>query len=127
MTHDAAMVGSDGIPLPGKPHPRWAGTFSRVLGRYCRESHLLDLPRWVRKMTSMPAERFGLKGRGVIAKGRAADVVVFDPSEVADRATYDEPLLPPLGVLHVYVNGRAVVRNGDLTGAKPGRVLGAAV
>lgn len=126
LTHEASMVGSDGIPLPGKPHPRWAGTFGRVIGRYWRESQLLDLPTWIRKMTSMPAERFGLKGRGVIAKGRAADLVVFDPTHVADRATYDEPLLPPAGVRHVYVNGCAVVRDGALTGEKPGRVLGAA-
>jgi N-acyl-D-amino-acid deacylase len=125
LTHEASMIGSDGIPLPGKPHPRWAGTFSRVIGRYWRDSQLLDLPTWIRKMTSMSAERFGLKGRGVIARGLAADLVVFDPGQIADRATYDEPLLPPTGVHHVYVNGRAVVRDGALTGEKPGRVLGA--
>ncbi len=120
---DVAMVGSDGIPLPGKPHPRWAGTFSRVLGRYCRERRLFDLATAIRKMTSLPADRFGLRGRGVIARGSAADLVVFDPSTVLDQATYEMPLLPPAGVSAVFVNGVAAVLDGEPTGARAGRVL----
>jgi N-acyl-D-amino-acid deacylase len=123
LASDMAMVGSDGIPLPGKPHPRWAGTFSRVLGRYSREQRLFDLATAVRKMTALPAERFGLRDRGSIAPGRIADLVVLDPATVADRATFDDPLLPPTGVRDVFVNGAAAVLNGELTGVKAGRVL----
>jgi dihydroorotase/N-acyl-D-amino-acid deacylase len=123
LASDVAMVGSDGIPVPGKPHPRWAGTFSRVLGRYSREQRLFDLATAIRKMTSLPAERFGLRGRGVIAPGAAADLVVFDPDTVLDRATYEDPLLPPSGVRDVFVNGMAAVLGGRPTGARAGRVL----
>jgi N-acyl-D-amino-acid deacylase len=123
LASDVAMVGSDGIPVPGKPHPRWAGTFSRVLGRYSREQRLFDLATAIRKMTSLPAERFGLRGRGVVAPGAAADLVVFDPETVIDRATYEDPLLPPSGVRDVFVNGTAAVLGGVPTGARAGRVL----
>lgn len=120
---EGAMIGSDGIPLPGKPHPRLAGTFSRILGRYVREKRQLDLATAVRKMTGFPAERFGLIDRGVIAAGKFADMVIFDPGTVLDRATFAESLLPPAGVSDVFVNGTAVVRAEQLTGARPGRVL----
>jgi dihydroorotase/N-acyl-D-amino-acid deacylase len=122
---EAAMIGSDGIPLPGKPHPRWAGTFARVLGRYSREERLFDLATAVHKMTGLAAERFGLADRGILGRGRVADVVVFDPGTVLDRATFDDPLLPPAGVREVFVAGTAVVSGGELTGARPGRVLAA--
>ncbi|HEX6349215.1 MAG TPA: D-aminoacylase [Candidatus Dormibacteraeota bacterium] len=120
---DAAMVGSDGIPVPGKPHPRWAGTFARVLGHYRREAGLLDLAAWVRKATGLAADRFGLRDRGYLQPGRVADLVVFDPETIADRATYEDPLLPPVGVREVFVNGQVVVSAGELTGARPGLVL----
>jgi N-acyl-D-aspartate/D-glutamate deacylase len=123
IAHPASMIGSDAIPLPGKPHPRLAGTFVRILGRYVRERRLLDLPTAVRKMTALPAERFGLRDRGVLAVGKIADVVVFDPATVLDRATYDEPLLRPTGVRSVLVNGRIVVRQGVLSGVRAGAVL----
>ncbi|HZV51181.1 MAG TPA: D-aminoacylase [Candidatus Dormibacteraeota bacterium] len=123
LAHEAAMIGSDGIPLPGKPHPRWAGTFSRVLGRYAREERLFDLATAIHKMTGLPAGRFGLAGRGRLERGAVADVVVFDPGAVLDRATYEEPLLAPRGVRDVFVGGVAVVSGGELTGARPGRVL----
>jgi N-acyl-D-amino-acid deacylase len=118
IAHPAAMIGSDAIPLPGKPHPRLAGTFARILSRYVREQHLLDLPTAVRKMTALPAERFGLRDRGVLAAGKIADLVVFDPATVLDRATYEEPLLPPVGVRSVLVNGRIVLNDGALGGAR---------
>jgi dihydroorotase/N-acyl-D-amino-acid deacylase len=118
-----AMIGSDGIPIPGKPHPRWAGTFARVLGEYCREEDVLSLPDAVHKMTKRSAERFGLAGRGEIAVGAHADVVVFDPARVTDGATFDEPLARPSGVAHVLVNGRFVIRDAEATEATAGRLL----
>ena len=123
LAFDASMVGSDGLPVPGRPHPRWAGSFARVLGHYRRDGGLLDLAEWTRKLSGMPARRFGLRDRGAIAAGKIADVVVFDPDTIADRATYDDPLLPPAGVHEVIVNGRPVVTEGRLSGERPGRVL----
>lgn len=117
------IVASDGIPLPGKPHPRWAGTFARILAAYVRESGLLGLEEAVGKMTAEPAERFGLSDRGRLADGLAADVVVFDPATVADRATYESPLEAPAGVLHVIINGSFAVRDGEATGRHTGRVV----
>jgi len=123
IAHPASMIGSDAIPLPGKPHPRLAGTFVRILGRYVRERKLLDLPTAVRKMTSLPAARFGLTDRGVLAAGKTADVVVFDPAAILDRATYEKPLLPPVGVRAVVVNGRVALRD-DTIGSRSGAMLG---
>jgi len=120
---EAAMIGSDGIPVPGKPHPRWAGTFARVLGHYRRDAGLLDLASWVRKATGMAADRFSLRDRGYLARGKLADLVVFDPERIADRATYEDPLLPPIGVREVLISGQAVVSGGELTEARPGLVL----
>ncbi|MBI4082329.1 MAG: D-aminoacylase [Candidatus Lambdaproteobacteria bacterium] len=130
LRHPAIAIGSDGICLdvPGgstasKPHPRHCGTFARVLGHYGREAGELDLPEAVRKMTGLPAAILGLGDRGRIAPGHAADLVVFDPATVLDRATYAEPRLPPLGIETVVVNGVEVVRQGRHTGATPGTVL----
>ena len=123
IAHPAAMIGSDAIPLPGKPHPRLAGTFARILGRYVRERGVLDLSTAVRKMTALPAERFGLRDRGLLAVGKIADLVVFDPATVLDRATYEQPLLTPIGVRDVLIGGRIVINNGALGGARPGAVL----
>ena len=123
IAHPASMIGSDAIPLPGKPHPRLAGTFVRILGRYVRERGLLDLPTAVRKMTALPAARFGLRDRGVLTTGMVADIVVFDPATVLDRATYDDPLLEPVGVRTVVVNGRVAIRDGQVTGVRAGAVL----
>lgn len=120
---DAAMIGSDGLPLPGKPHPRLAGTFSRVLGHYTRDERLLSLPEAVRKMTALPAGRFGLADRGVLAAGKLADIVVFSPETIHDRATFSEPLLSPHGIQSVIVGGTIAVSDGRLTGHRPGRVL----
>jgi dihydroorotase/N-acyl-D-amino-acid deacylase len=122
VAYEGATIGSDGIPLPGKPHPRWAGSFARVLGRYSREGGV-DLSTLIHRMTGMAAQRFGLSDRGRLARGKLADVVVFDPDTVADRATYEQPLLAPDGISHVLVNGRAVVADGALTAERPGRVL----
>ncbi|WP_194919436.1 amidohydrolase family protein, partial [Catenulispora rubra] len=105
------------------PHPRWAGTFARVLGHYTREARLFDLPEAVRKMTGATAARFGLADRGVLRDDAHADLVVFDPARVADGATFAEPLTPPEGVRLVMVGGTVAVRNGVLTAARPGQVV----
>jgi dihydroorotase/N-acyl-D-amino-acid deacylase len=117
------MIGSDGVPKPGLPHPRWAGTFPRVLGHYARDLGLMNVETAVHRMTGLAAARFGLTGRGVLRDGAHADLVVFDPETVADRATYTEPLLPPSGIHRVLVAGRTVVRDGLVTAARPGRML----
>ncbi|MEH0826072.1 MULTISPECIES: N-acyl-D-amino-acid deacylase family protein [unclassified Micromonospora] len=118
-----AMICSDGVPKPGRPHPRWAGSFARVLGHYVREVGLLSLTEAVHKMTAMPAQRFGLRERGLLADGYAADLVILDPAEAADGATYDDPLAPPRGIRAVVVDGHVVVDGDRVTDARPGRVL----
>ena len=130
LRHPLTMVGSDGEALPfdrpaaiGRPHPRSFGTFPRMLGEYVRERAVLGLEDAVRKMTSLPASRLGLRDRGVIAEGAWADLTVFDPATVADAATYGRPAVPPRGVAHVVVNGEPVVEHGELLETRPGRVL----
>jgi N-acyl-D-aspartate/D-glutamate deacylase len=124
LRHPRMMVGSDGIPdLSGNPHPRLFGTFPRVLGRYVRERSILPLEEAVRRMTSLSCERFGLTGRGRLAEGWWADLVLFDPDAVEDRATYDDPKREPAGIACVVVNGEVVVDAGHHTGARPGRLL----
>ncbi len=120
---DSSARALSGPECTGKPHPRFAGTFSRILGRYVRERGLLSLEEAVRKMTSLPASRIGIEDRGAIAVGKAADIVVFDPETVGDRATFAEPYQASIGVRHVLVNGVFVLRDGKLTGARPGKVL----
>ncbi len=116
-------VCTDGL-LGGKPHPRVYGAFPRVLGKYVREEKIMKVEDAVRKMTGRPAEVFGLKDRGLLAKGMAADVVVFDPDTVIDKGTYTEPRQYPLGIKHVIVNGKAVVRDAKLIpGVLAGKVL----
>ena len=107
----------------GQPHPRYYGTFPRVLGHYVREEHVLTLEDAVRKMTSLPALRMKLLDRGLIRVGMWADLVVFDPDRVIDRATFDHPHAYPEGISHVLVNGITVIRNSEHTGALPGRPL----
>ena len=115
------MVGSDGGI--DNDHPRGAGTFPRVLGRYVREKHLFTLPEAIRKMTSLPASRMKLADRGKIARGMKADLVLFDPRTVIDRSTFEEPRKLSVGIARVYVNGELVWSDGAVTGARPGRVL----
>jgi N-acyl-D-amino-acid deacylase len=117
------MIGSDGLPHDVHPHPRLWGTFPRVLGHYCRDVGLFDLETAVRKMTGLSAARFGLKGRGIVAEGAYADLAVFDPETVIDRASFAEPTLPAAGIAHVFVNGRPVWSEGRATGERPGRAL----
>jgi N-acyl-D-amino-acid deacylase len=124
MRHPSTMIGSDGIPtLPGKPHPRLWGTFARVLGHYARELGVFPIEEAVQRMTGFPARKFGLRDRGVIRAGAFADLVVFDPARILDVGTYEDPNHPPAGIHHVFVNGIRVVRDGQHTGARPGRAL----
>jgi N-acyl-D-amino-acid deacylase len=120
---DASARAFTGITARGVPHPRTYGTFPRVFGRYVRQRRVFDAAEAVRRMTSLPAAQFGLHDRGIVALGKHADLVVFDPERIVDRATYEQPFAPPDGVRDVFVNGRAVLRNGAMTGARPGRVL----
>jgi dihydroorotase/N-acyl-D-amino-acid deacylase len=120
---DYGGVAPDGPFGTIRPHPRTYGSFTRILGRYVRERRLLPLEQAIRKMTSLPAQRVGLLDRGLLRPGMYADVTVFDGVTVADRATFVEPHQPSVGVVHVFVNGRAVLRAGALTTARPGRGL----
>ncbi|MAB90929.1 MAG: aminoacylase [Planctomycetes bacterium] len=106
-----------------RPHPRGAGNNPRVLGRYVRDRSVLPLELAVHKMTGLPASTFGLEGRGTLKAGAHADLVVFDPGTIADRATYDEPYEPPIGIPWVIVNGRASISNGTFSGERSGQVL----
>jgi len=115
------MVASDGGI--GGAHPRGAGTFPRVLGLFVREKHWLTLPDAIRKMTSLPARRMGLRDRGTLREGTFADLVLFDPQTVIDRATFAKPQELPVGIQTVFVNGEMVWNDGRPTGSKPGRVL----
>jgi N-acyl-D-aspartate/D-glutamate deacylase len=130
LRHPLGMVASDGAAvtvgtrsLRGKPHPRFFGTFPRVLGRYVREGGVLTLEEAVRKMTAVPAARVGLSDRGLLAPGKIADVVLFDPRTIVDHATYDEPSRYAQGVDSVVVAGQVVLERGQMTGALPGRAL----
>jgi N-acyl-D-aspartate/D-glutamate deacylase len=105
LAHPATMIGSDGLPNDPRPHPRLWGTFPRVLGRYSRDEQLIRLPEAVRKMTSMPAQRFGLAGRGLICEGYCADLVLFDPGTIIDTATFSDPVRAAQGIAGVWVNG----------------------
>lgn len=126
MRHPQTMIASDGrLAQPGKemPHPRAYGTFPRVLGHYVREKQVLTLENAINKMTQMPAQRLGLADRGEIAVGFVADLVVFDPATVRDRATFTDPHQYPEGIPFVVVNGIVAVADGQLTSARAGRVL----
>jgi N-acyl-D-amino-acid deacylase len=116
------MPCSDGI-YGGKPHPRLWGAFPRFFRRFVRKERRVEMVEAVRRATSLPARTFGLVGRGVIAVGAWADLVLFDPELLGDRATYAEPELPPAGIEAVLVNGELVVESGRLTGAASGRVV----
>jgi len=124
MAHPLAMIGSDGLPHDAFPHPRLWGTFPRVLGYYSRGLGLFDLETAVHKMTGRPAEVYGIEDRGAIRVGAYADLVLFDPATVIDRATFEQPTLPSVGIEEVWANGVPTYRAGEgATGESPGRLV----
>ena len=132
LRHPMGMMGSDGLAIQatgalgaGRPHPRSYGAHSRVLGLYVRETAVLTIEEAVYKMSGQVAARLGMSDRGVIADGNVADIAIFDPATVADRASFDDPHQYAVGVPYVLVNGELVVADGEHTGALPGRVLAA--
>ena len=130
LSHPLAMIGSDGNAISPtgvhsheRPHPRFYGTYPRILGRYVREQSLMSLEDAVRKMTGMPAERLRLKDRGVIKEGMTADLAIFNADEVIDRSTFEDPHQLSHGMSHVLVNGQPIISDGISTGALPGKVV----
>ena len=123
LQFEDTMIGSDGLPHDAAPHPRLWGTFPRVLGHYSRALGLFSLEKAVHKMTGLTARNFGLAHRGVIKVGAYADLVSFDPLKVDAAATYENPMMPSVGIGEVVVNGQLVWQNGRSTPARPGQVL----
>jgi N-acyl-D-amino-acid deacylase len=121
---DAGASAPEGVFLKSSTHPREYGNFANLLGRYVRDEKLIPLEEAVRRLTSLPATNLGIADRGLLRPGAFADVVVFDPATVAAHATYDNPRQYATGVRHVFVNGTQVLRDGEHTNAKPGRVVG---
>ena len=120
---DAASMAPEGVFLKSSTHPRAYGNFARWLGKYVRDEKLVPLAEAIRRLTALPATNLGLSGRGFLKPGMYADVVVFDPATIADRATYEKPHQYSIGVRHVLVNGVPVLKDGEHTGALPGRAL----
>ncbi|HUF25694.1 MAG TPA: D-aminoacylase [Gemmatimonadaceae bacterium] len=120
---DAGALAPEGLFLRSNPHPRAYGTFARLLGRYVRDEGIIPLEEAVRRLTSLPAENLKLERRGALRPGHFADVVVFDPARITDHATFERPHQYATGVVHVLVNGVPVLRDGEHTGATPGRVV----
>ena len=126
MQHPATAIGSDGpvgIFGEGTPHPRQYGSFARVLGYYVRERGILKLEQAVRKMSSQSAKRLGIHDRGLIAEGYYADIAVFDPNQIIDKATFENPHQYSVGMKFVIVNGITVVEEGKHNGNRPGKVI----
>ncbi len=123
LAHHGTMIGSDGLPNDAFPHPRLWGTFPRVLGHYCRDHKLFSLSEAVRKMTALPAQRFGLKDRGMVREGYAADLLLFDPETVRDTASFTEPVKLAIGIESVWVNGTLSYCGQSSTGQRAGRFL----
>lgn len=123
IRHPATMVGTDGIWSHSTPHPRIYGTYPRILGTYVRTEKLLSWEEAVRKMTSFPAQKFGLWRKGIVRTGMDADLVLFGPSTIADRSSYQEPHRYPVGIPYVILNGQVVVDQERYTGGLVGKVL----
>jgi N-acyl-D-amino-acid deacylase len=124
MTSPLAMIGSDGLPHDDHPHPRLWGTFPRVIGRYARDLGLFPMETAIHKMTGLPAQVFGLKNRGRLLQNYMADLVLFDPKSILDRATYDVPRQPASGIKQVFVNGQLSFSEGKGAIAGAGRLIG---
>jgi N-acyl-D-amino-acid deacylase len=123
IASDGSSLSTEGVLSAGHPHPRNFGTFPRILGHYIRDEKVLTLEDAVRRMTSLPAQRLGLKDRGLLREGYWADVVVFDPNRISDTATFANPKQYPAGINYVLVNGHVVIDRGNHTGERPGMAL----
>jgi N-acyl-D-amino-acid deacylase len=120
---DAGAPATEGLFLLSAPHPRAYGSFARFLGRYVRDQKVTNLATAIRRMTTLPAETFKLRNRGCLSVRCHADIVIFDPARIGDRATFEKPHRYAEGVVHVFVNGIQVLKDGEHTGAKPGQVV----
>lgn len=120
---DSASMAPEGVFLKSNPHPRAYGNFARLLGRYVRDEELIPLENAIHRLTEFPAKTLKIRDRGRLAEGYFADVVVFDPTTIQDHATYENPHQYATGMVHVFVNGQQVLKDGEHTGEKPGRVV----
>jgi N-acyl-D-amino-acid deacylase len=120
---DEGSYTNEGVFLKSNAHPRAYGTFIRVLGKYSRDENLISLQEAIRKLSSLPANNLKIKRRGELKVGNYADVIIFDPAKVNDSATFEKPHQYAEGMIHVFVNGDQVLKNGEHTGAKPGRFV----
>ena len=120
---DAASLAPEGVFLKRNPHPRAYGSFARVLGKYVREEQVISLQEAIRKLAALPAQNLKIDRRGELKEGYYADVVVFDPDTIQDHATFVDPHQYATGMRHVFVNGQPVLKDGEHTGAKPGRAV----
>ncbi|MGQ9655303.1 MAG: amidohydrolase family protein [Thermodesulfobacteriota bacterium] len=120
---DGGSFATEGVFLNFETHPRAFGNFARLLGRYVREEKVIPLEEAIRRLTSLPADNLRLDRRGYLREGFFADIVIFDPEKIQDHATFEEPRQYATGVTHVFVNGVQVLKDGEHTGAKPGRVV----
>jgi N-acyl-D-amino-acid deacylase len=120
---DEASQAPEGVFLKSNPHPRAYGNFARLLGKYVRDEKVIPMKEAIRRLSGLPATNLGLDHRGFLKEEMFADVIVFDPATIADRATFDKPHQYAVGMKHVFVNGVQVIKDGEHTGAKPGRAL----
>ena len=126
MQHPLTMIASDGrlvVPGEGHPHPRWYGTFPRVLGHFVREKKIISLEEAIYKMTFLPAKTIGIKKRGLVKKGMFADITIFDKNTIIDKATFEDPHQYSEGIYYVLVNGSVAIDNGEFQNIKAGVVL----
>lgn len=120
---DASSQAPEGVFLQSSTHPRAYGNFARLLGKYVRDERRVGLPEAIRRLTTLPATHLGLRDRGAIKMGYAADLAIFDPRTIRDNATFAKPQVYATGMRHVFVNGVQVLRDGEHTGATPGQVV----
>jgi len=120
---DASSQAPEGVFLKSSTHPRAYGNFARLLGKYVREEKALTLQEAVRRLAALPAANLGIRDRGTLTPGKLADVVVFDPATIRDTATFEKPQSYAVGMRHVFVNGVQVLKDGEHTGATPGRFV----
>ena len=120
---DAGAIANEGVFLEKSLHPRAYGNFARVIGKYVRDEQALTMKEAIRRLTSLPAKNTGIQDRGSIQLNNYADIIIFDPEEVNDKATFEKPHQYAVGMKHVFVNGEQVLKNGEHTGALPGQIV----